>query len=155
MEIPRLGVKAHGKMRYLTHWARTGIEPTSSWILMEFTSTVPQREIPVLIALEVPQLRVAPDPGFVFFFFSFLLFWATPTAYEGSQVRGLIRAIASDLCHSHTNVRSEPSLWPTPHLTGSLTYWESPGIKPATSWLLVRFASAAPQLELLCLFWRL
>ena len=28
-----------------THWARPGIEPTSSWILVRFVSTVPQWEL--------------------------------------------------------------------------------------------------------------
>ena len=32
--------------------------------------------------------------------------------------------------------------------TGSLTHWARPGIKPASSWMLVRFISAAPQWEL-------
>ena len=30
----------------LTHWERPGIEPASSWILVRFTSTEPQRELP-------------------------------------------------------------------------------------------------------------
>ena len=32
--------------------------------------------------------------------------------------------------------------------TGSLTHWVRPGIKPASSWILVGFVSAAPQWEL-------
>ena len=32
--------------------------------------------------------------------------------------------------------------------TGSLTYWASPGIEPASSWFLVRFVSATPWREL-------
>ena len=35
---------AHGNDRSLTHWARPEIEPTFSWILVRFISTVPQRE---------------------------------------------------------------------------------------------------------------
>ena len=37
---------AHGNARCLTHWVRPGIEPTSSWILIGFVSTVPQWELP-------------------------------------------------------------------------------------------------------------
>ena len=46
---------------------------------------------------------------FVFFFFLglFCLFRTAPTAHGGSQARGLIRAIATGLHHSHSNVRSE------------------------------------------------
>ena len=64
---PRLGVKselqpqqheiqatsvtytmAHGNNRSLTHWARPGIKPASSWILVWFIFTAPQWELPVL-----------------------------------------------------------------------------------------------------------
>ena len=34
------------------------------------------------------------------------------------------------LCHSHSNTRSEPHLWPTP---GYLTHWARPEIKPTSS----------------------
>ena len=57
---------------------------------------------------------------FCSFFFCFVLFFcyfrASPTAYGGSQARGLIRDIAASLRHSHSNVGSEPQLWPTPQL---------------------------------------
>ena len=49
---------------------------------------------------------------FIYFFFK-----ATPTAYGSSQAKGLIRAGAAGLCHSHSNVGSEPCLPPTPQLT--------------------------------------
>ena len=55
IKVPRLGVKlelqllsyttAHGNARSLTHWARPGVEPTSSWILVGFTSAQPQWEL--------------------------------------------------------------------------------------------------------------
>ena len=41
---------------------------------------------------------------------------ATPAMYGDSQARGLIWAVADGLCQSHSNVRSEPHLWPTPQL---------------------------------------
>jgi len=37
---------AHGNARSLTLWARPGIEPASSWILVGFISTEPQWELP-------------------------------------------------------------------------------------------------------------
>jgi len=37
-------------------------------------------------------------------------------AYGVSQARGLIGAVATDLCHSHSNARSEPCPRPTPRL---------------------------------------
>ena len=39
-----------------------------------------------------------------------------PTAYGGSQARGLIRAATAGLCQSHSNARSELRLRPTPQL---------------------------------------
>ena len=48
---------------------------------------------------------------FLLFFFPFCLFSrAAPAAYEGSQARGLIRAVATCLCHRHSNEGSEPHL---------------------------------------------
>ena len=36
---------AHGNTRSLTHWARPGIEPTTSWFLVRFVSVVPWWEL--------------------------------------------------------------------------------------------------------------
>ena len=49
-------------------------------------------------------------------------FWGggTPMAYGSSQAWGRIRATAAGLHHSHSNARSEPHLWPTPHLMATL-----------------------------------
>ena len=49
--------------------------------------------------------------------FFFGLFRAAPTAYGGSQTRGLIGAVATGLHHSHSITGSEPHLRPTPQLT--------------------------------------
>ena len=81
----------------------------------------------------------------------FCLFRATPAAYGGSQARGLIRAVATSLRHSHSNARSEPHLQPTPQLignTGSLTHGVRSGIEPVSSRILVRFVSTEPPREL-------
>ena len=41
-----------------------------------------------------------------FLFVCFLLFRATPTEYGNSQARAQIGAVATSLCHSHSNARS-------------------------------------------------
>ena len=53
---------------------------------------------------------------FFFFFWSFCLFRAAPTAYGGSQDRGPIGAVAAGLRHGHGNPGSELCLQPTPQL---------------------------------------
>ena len=61
--------------------------------------------------------RTPLDCFFFFFFFClFAISWAVPVAYGGSQAGGLIGAIATSLCQSHSNTRSEPRLQPTPQL---------------------------------------
>ena len=52
----------------------------------------------------------------IFFFGLFAISWAAPAAYGDSQARGPIGAVATGLHQSHSNVRSEPRLQPTPQL---------------------------------------
>ena len=83
---------------------------------------------------------------FVCFLFFFLLFRATSTAYGSSQARGGIRATATVLHHSHSNVGSTPHLQLTPQLMATLipTHWAWPGTEPASSWILVGFINRCP-----------
>jgi len=70
-------------------------------------------------------------------------------AYGGSQARGLIRAVAINLRHSHSNSGSEPHLRPTPQLTATpdpQPIERGQGLNP--QWFLVGFISDAPQWEL-------
>ena len=87
---------------------------------------------------------------FFFSFFVFCLFRATLTAYEGSQARGLIGAVAAGLRQSYmAELHGYVATGTTAHgNTGSLTHQVRPGIEPATSWFLVRFVSTAPRREL-------
>ena len=71
---------------------------------------------------------------------------------EVSGIGVRVGATAAGLHHSHSNTRSEQSLWPTLQFratAGSLTHWAGPGIKFASSWLLVSFITAEPQWELI------
>ena len=55
------------------------------------------------------------------------------------------------LHHSHSNTRTELCLWPTTTShgnTGSLTHRVRPGIKPASSWILVELVTTEPLQEL-------
>ena len=65
------------------------------------------------------QKFVAFDPLYPPPFLSFCLFRATPTAWGGSQARGLIRGTAASLHQSHSSVGSELRLRPIPQLTAT------------------------------------
>ena len=82
-----------------------------------------------------------------FFFFFFGFFRAPPSAWGGSQARDLIGVTAAG--HSHS-IWAMSATDTTAHSnTRSLTHWVRTGIKPTTSWFLVRFVSTAPRWELL------
>ena len=86
------------------------------------------------------------------------LFRAVPLAYRGSQARGGIAAVGADLCHSHRpqqcGIQSKSATYTTAHSNArSLTHWARPGIKPAFSWLLVRFISTEQRRELQHSLW--
>ena len=49
-----------------------------------------------------------------------MLFMATPIAYESSQARSQIGAVATSLHHNHSNTGSGPHSQPTPQLTAML-----------------------------------
>ena len=79
------------------------------------------------------------------------LFRAMPMAFGSSQAGGWIWAVAA----GPTPQPQQLQIWAvsvtytTAHgNAGSLTHWERPGIKPASSRILVRFVSAAPWWEL-------
>ena len=55
----------------------------------------------------------------IVFFFFLSFFRDAPMAYGSSQARGLIAAVATGLCHSHSSARSELHLPPTPQLTAT------------------------------------
>ena len=73
--------------------------------------------------------------------FFFFLFRATPTVYGRSWARGWIGAVAAGLRHSHSSGDASHicHLHYSSQQCGSLTHWARPGIKPTTSWFLVRF----------------
>ena len=62
-----------------------------------------------LIMLFVFLLLSFKTSLFIYLFCLFVFTKAAPTAYEVSQARGLIGAVAAGLYQSHNNARSEPS----------------------------------------------
>ena len=71
--------------------------------------------------------------------------------YECSQARGWIGASAAglNLSHSSVGIQAASVAHTTAHSNGrSLTHWARPGLKPASSWILVTFVTAEPWWEL-------
>ena len=129
---------------YLYHWFFwfSGI----FWFRLNYTTRFPESP--------TQRWQILDSSGSIITLTKFFFFWlfrVAPMAYESSQARGLIRVIPVRLHHSHSNTGFEPCLWPNTTAHGnarSLTYWERPGIEPASSWILVRFINTEPQWEL-------
>ena len=86
----------HGNTRSLTHWARPGIKPETSWFLVGFVNNWATKAT-----------------------LNFGLFRATNAAHGSYHVRGQIRVVTASLHHSHNNIRSKPRPLPTPQLTAT------------------------------------
>ena len=90
------------------------------------------------------------------FSFPFSFFRAIPVEYGSSQAGGPIRASAAGLHHIHSNTGSDP--YTTAHgNAGSLTHQVGPRIELAFSWILVRYVTTEPHLEIpsgLSLTWK-
>ena len=54
-------ITAHGNARSLTHWARPGIEPATSWFLVRFVSAVPVWELLSLIFKNLTIIGLSVD----------------------------------------------------------------------------------------------
>ena len=93
--------------RILNPLSKARDQPTSSWVLVGFLTAEPLWELPFSSFLP-------------FFFF---LSRATSLAYGSSQARGWIGVAPAGLGHSHSNMGSEPHLWPTPQLRATLDPW--------------------------------
>ena len=95
-------------------------------------------------AIAVMPLKWCITKELLFLFFGYFLpFRATPMAHGGYQARGQIGAAAAGLHHSPQQCR----IWAisVTYTTAQgnarpLTHWARPGIKPASSWMLVRWA---------------
>ena len=84
---------------------------------------------------------------FFFFFFFFLGLHLQYMEIPRLRVKSELQLPA----YSHSHARSKECLWPIPRLTATpdpRPHWARPGIKPAPSWMLVKFINAEPQPEL-------
>ena len=91
----------------LTHWARPGTKPASSWTLWK------QHWV-------LNPLSHNGNCQFLFIYlFLLFCFRATPMAYGSSWARVQIGAAAAGLHNIHGNTRSEQHLWFTPQLAAT------------------------------------
>ena len=82
--------------------------------------TLPARCSKAMLILSGWRLMFSKEVFSCIPFFFFFLFRIASATYGGSQARGRIEAAAASLHHSHSNVRSQPCLRPTPQLTATL-----------------------------------
>ena len=98
----------HGNARSLTHRARPGIEPATSWFLVGLVNHCATTGTPGA-QLFIKKL----------FFYLFVFFRAAPAVYGGSLARGPAAAEAYTLPLHDALAISEPRLRPTPQLTAT------------------------------------
>ena len=95
---------------------------------------------------------------FIYLFLVFLSFFLGLHPQHMEVPRLGVPSYPTGLHHSHSNVGSKPhqrwiqatsSTYTAAHSNArSLTHWARPGIKPLSSWIIVRFISAEPRREL-------
>ena len=89
---------------------RTCILIVPSWIRFQCATTGTLSLSNFYLSFNFHNIMSWPKKILFFFFFLGLHPWHM----EDSQAKGLIRAVAAGLHHSHSNGRSEPCLQPTP-----------------------------------------
>ena len=95
-----------------------------------------------------PELELLEHMVILHFFF-FGLFRSVPMAYGNSQARGQIRAAGCQPAQPHQIWAASVTYTRAHSNIRSLSQWARPGIKPASSWVLVGFITTEPQWELL------
>ena len=107
----------YGQVGALWQFLASGLRAEEMWFLS--AKSLPLRRVTSYYGANLPLQSVSLACR-LFLFFLFLLFRAIPTVYRSSQTRGWIRAVATGLCHSHSNTRSKLCLWPIPQLMAML-----------------------------------
>jgi len=96
---------AHSNARSLTHWARPGIKPPSSWILVRLITAEPQRELPNSIlskALKEGQTLWENQSKDILCF----LFFGCAHGLQKFPGQGLNRCYSNNLSHSSDSAGS-------------------------------------------------
>ena len=90
----------------------------------------------ISIYLDYYQIIMVVLIWIITFFFSFRVI---PAAYGGSQVKSELHLPPIPQPQQH-QIRATSATYTSVHGNSrSLTYWARPGIKPTSSWILVRF----------------
>ena len=90
----------------------------------QFWIYCPVAKIYILALIDNPATNIIVPARVRTCFFCFVLFFKAGLAAYGSfQARGPVRAAVASLHDSHSNVGTEPRLWPTPQLTAMPDPW--------------------------------
>ena len=112
----------HSNVGFLTHWARPGIEPTTSLFLVGSVNHCTTTGTPI-------------NTFFYLFFFFFLGLFRAAHAAPFPRL-----GVQSELQPQQCGTQVVSVAYTTAHSnTRSLTQWAKPGIEPASSWILVGF----------------
>ena len=123
---------AHGNALSLTHWARPGTEPASSWILVRFVSAEPRQELHVFY-LKVPPFSFS----FSLFFFWGPYLWHKEVPRLAVKLELHLQAYATTMA---TPDRAASATYTTAcGNVGPLTYWAKPGTNKHPHGYSVRF----------------
>ena len=127
--------------RFVSSWASSQVEPSND--------SIPIYDLTTRSWVRITQLAQPTHGGSKNNNF-FLLVRVAPAAYGGSQARGQIGAVATGLCHRHSNARSKPCLQPTPQLTAMPNPWPTEQGQGENPQLMVhsQIVSAEPGWEL-------
>ena len=111
----------HGNARAPTHWARPGIEPASSWVLVRFVSAALQQEFPNWFSY------------FIFYLFIYLQphLWHMEVPRLGVELELQLRTMPQP---QQRQIPISSSTYTSAcNNTGSLTHWVRWRIKPESS----------------------
>ena len=146
-----------GIWEQLADWSLGGVSEIQSYVVQDWhgqTELGLKDPLPRWFVDMAGKLALDADAFdfFPFFFLFFFLFMPTPEAYGSSQSRGQIRAATVSLHYSQQcqhGIQVTSATYTTAHGNeGFLTHWARPGIKPASSWILVGFLTVKSQREL-------